>query len=69
MLKGDLTQALADFDRAINLNPKFALAYINRGNTYIQKKDKVNACSDWKKACENGTCTSYMKAREKGVCE
>ena len=36
--KGDLDRAIADFDEAIRLDPAFALAYGNRGNSWHQQK-------------------------------
>ena len=43
---GDLDQAIADFDRAITLNPKHAFAYNNRGNSYLAKGDLDRALAD-----------------------
>ena len=37
--KGDFNAAIADFNRAIELNPKDAVAYSNRGNTKRDKGD------------------------------
>jgi tetratricopeptide (TPR) repeat protein len=39
MEKGDLDRALADYDRAIELVPYYALAYTNRGLAYFDKGD------------------------------
>jgi tetratricopeptide (TPR) repeat protein len=30
-------RAIADYDEAIRLNPQFAMAYFNRGNTWQRK--------------------------------
>ena len=36
--KGDLDQAIADYDQAIVLDPQYALAYYNRGNAYYLQR-------------------------------
>jgi tetratricopeptide (TPR) repeat protein len=41
---------LADYTTAIQIDPKYADAYINRGNTYKQLKDYTNAFSDFQYA-------------------
>jgi Flp pilus assembly protein TadD len=47
---GDKRGALADFDKAVQLNPKDALAYNNRGILRLELKDKSGAISDFKTA-------------------
>src|SRR6516162_2760697 len=37
--KGDNNRAIADYDQAIRLNPKLAIAYNNRGNAWRAKGD------------------------------
>ena len=37
--KRDIDRAIADYDQAIRLNPRFAIAYNNRGNAYDDKGD------------------------------
>jgi len=32
--QGNLTQAISDYTKAIEINPKYTEAYYNRGNTY-----------------------------------
>src|SRR5258705_124712 len=48
--KGDLDGALADYDKAIELNPKDALAYYNRGNVKDKTGDVDGALADYGKA-------------------
>ena len=49
---GDLNGAIADYDRAIQLNPKFAVAYCNRGVAKVQKGDLDGAIADCDKAIQ-----------------
>ena len=43
-------EALADYNEAIKLNPKFAEAYNNRGNVYQELKEYKQALADYDKA-------------------
>ena len=47
--KGDYDKAVADYTKAIELNPQDAEAYNNRGAAFFQKKDYEKAWSDVKK--------------------
>jgi tetratricopeptide (TPR) repeat protein len=52
---GNLAGALADFDKAIELEPNVAIHYINRGNTLmIMERDLDKALADFDKAIELG---------------
>ena len=44
--------AIADLDKALELDPKFALAYMNRGNAKIELKQYTEAIADYDKAIE-----------------
>ena len=48
----DYKSALANYNKAIKLNPLFYEAYIRRGNTYIQMKDFPKAEYDFSKAIQ-----------------
>ena len=48
--KGDLDRALADYNKALRLDPKLALAYAGRGNAYAKKGDLDRAFADCKEA-------------------
>ena len=48
----DYSGAIADFNKAIQLNPDFALAYRNRGNTKQNLKDYTGAIVDFNKAIQ-----------------
>ena len=44
--KGDLDRAIADYNEAIRLDAKFALAYANRGDAWDDKGDSTRAIAD-----------------------
>ena len=50
--KGDLEGAIADFTKAIELNPEFAAAYNNRGAAKRLKGDHDGALADFTRAIE-----------------
>ncbi|MBN1905174.1 MAG: tetratricopeptide repeat protein [Deltaproteobacteria bacterium] len=61
--------AIIDFSHAIEINPKDVLAYISRGTIFmVHFNDNKKACTDWKRACELGSCRNYKFARKKGLC-
>ena len=49
-MQGDTDRALADFDQAIKLDPKDALAYSNRGFAWRTKGDMARAAADYEQA-------------------
>jgi tetratricopeptide (TPR) repeat protein len=51
---GDYQQAIKDFDRAIELDPRFAEAYRCRGKTYNELGNRQQAIEDWKAAAKSG---------------
>jgi len=48
--KGKYDDAIADYDKAIALDPNVATAYTNRGVTYGRKGDYDRAIADYTKA-------------------
>jgi tetratricopeptide (TPR) repeat protein len=50
--KGEHDHAIDDYNKAIEINPKDAAAYYNRGNAYEKKGDKARAIADFSKAIE-----------------
>ena len=48
--KGDTDRAIADYTEAIRLDPKFAIAYNNRGLAYRDKGDTDRAIADFTEA-------------------
>jgi tetratricopeptide (TPR) repeat protein len=45
-------RAIADFDRALELNPSYTRAYNNRGNVYLDLKEYQRAIADYERAIE-----------------
>ena len=45
--KGDLKGAISDYDRTIEIDPKYAIAYLNRGNARDEKGDLEGAIADY----------------------
>ena len=55
--KGDLNDqygAIADYTKAIELDPNYVLAYVNIGISKEELGDLNGACAAWKKAAELG---------------
>jgi tetratricopeptide (TPR) repeat protein len=50
--KGDQDKAIADFNKAIQLNPNDAVAYSNRGLAWNKKGDQDKAIADFNKAIQ-----------------
>jgi tetratricopeptide (TPR) repeat protein len=79
--KGQYDQAIADFNKAIEINPRDPLAYNNRGFIMFKLGNTKRACSDVKRACELGgdcrpykflrrkNCRPYKFLRRKKICE
>lgn len=47
---GKRDEALADYNQALTLNPKSAIAYINRGTTYAEQESFDKALQDYNRA-------------------
>jgi tetratricopeptide (TPR) repeat protein/S1-C subfamily serine protease len=49
-IAGNRQGAIADYDKAIRLNPNYAFAYFNRGNSRYNLEDKKGAIADYDQA-------------------
>ncbi|MCH8014820.1 MAG: tetratricopeptide repeat protein, partial [Candidatus Dadabacteria bacterium] len=56
---GDHRGAIQDYNKAIQLNPNYALAYYNRGIVKIHLGQKDSGCLDLSKAGEMGFFQAY----------
>lgn len=59
LMAGRLEEALAGFNRALELNPKSALTYYNRGNLYYAKGDYQRAIADFDQAVQLAPGMAY----------
>jgi tetratricopeptide (TPR) repeat protein len=48
--KGQLDQAISDFNMALEISPKYGVAYYNRGIAYYLKRDYEKSLKDVEKA-------------------
>jgi Flp pilus assembly protein TadD len=60
-------QALADSNRAIELDPQNAQAYVNRGMAYSKLKYDDQAISNYKSAARLGNKQAQDHLRSKGI--
>jgi protein O-mannosyl-transferase len=52
LAQADLDTAFADFNMAIQLQPKYHLSYLNRGNIYFDRGENDKALADYSKVLE-----------------
>ena len=52
---GDLSGAIADYDKAIEISPGWVMAYNLRASTKSKSGDMSGACADWRKAASLGS--------------
>ena len=60
----DYQGAIADYSKAIELNPNYIEAYYNRGILKFILNQKNSACLDWSKAGELGDGDAYDRIKE-----
>ncbi len=56
---GDYSGAISDYNKAIEINPRYAKAYNNRGNAKSKLGDNSGAISDYSKAIEINPRDAY----------
>ncbi len=54
-----LPEAIAEFTRAIELDPKYELAYFERGKAYLKMENKEDACRDFNEAYRKGCLPAH----------
>lgn len=54
LAKEKYREAITEFDKAINIDPNYMMAYQNRGEAKRQIGDNAGSCSDWRKCIELG---------------
>jgi tetratricopeptide (TPR) repeat protein len=60
----DYRGAIADYSKAIELDPNYSDAYYNRGLSKLKLNQKNSACLDWSKAGELGDGDAYDLIKE-----
>ena len=63
-MKGDFDQAIADFDRVIEIDPAYAVAYFSRGASLSLIGEKSKAISDLERALELGLPPEMVELAE-----
>jgi len=61
-------EAVEKYSRAIQINEKSVMTYINRGIAYNKLGQNDKACSDWERACELGECNMLNIAKKNRTC-
>lgn len=67
-IEGDVDDAMAHYNKAIELKPDYAEAYNNRAFVYLNRGNEKQGCLDARKACEMGNCRILDGARARGFC-
>ena len=67
--QGNLTQAISEYAKAIEINPNYRDAYINRGNAYCNQGKFAQAISDFTKATEidKKSLEAYSNRSQTGI--
>ncbi len=64
----EFPKAIADYGKAIAYSPKFAEAFVNRGDLLYQQHRQKEGCKDLEEACRLGQCERLESFREMGRC-
>jgi tetratricopeptide (TPR) repeat protein len=62
-------EALADYSASLRIDPRYANAYANRGLAYFRLNRKPQACQDFQKACDLGSCDTFKWSVSRKICE
>ena len=62
---GDLSGAIADYDKSIELNPEWIMAYNLRASAKEKSGDMSGACADWRKAVSLGSTDAVEWERDR----
>ena len=65
--KGKSDRAIADYTKAIQINPQYANAYNNRGNVYREKGQHARAIADLRRSHVLGNSRATRSLKELGV--
>jgi Tfp pilus assembly protein PilF len=64
-MRGNLDAALKDYDKALAIDPRFAVALANRGDVYAKKGERDRAVADYRAALAiepgNGVAVGGLK--------
>jgi tetratricopeptide (TPR) repeat protein len=67
--QGQYQQAINYYNKAIDQDKNFAMAYVNRGIAFNKAGQQSNACADWKQACDLGECNMLNIAKKNVTCQ
>jgi tetratricopeptide (TPR) repeat protein len=67
--KKDYDRAIADYDAALKLDPKFQRAYNNRGAAWVKKGDRSRALQDYAEAVRLNPSDSTAAANHKDIAQ
>ena len=62
-------EALADYSASLRIDPRYANAYANRGLAYFRLNRKPQACQDFQKACDLGSCDMFRWSVSRKICK
>ena len=61
-------KAIQDFDKVIEIDPGYAMAYNNRAAMYIMLQRVSQGCADLRKGCDLGVGGPLGQIKNMGVC-
>jgi tetratricopeptide (TPR) repeat protein len=67
--RGQYSQAIDYYGKAIDKDKNFAMAYANRGIALNKTGQQLKACADWKHACDLGECNMLSIAKKNATCQ